>query len=410
MTAKKAIPYSPKAQIKELEKGVEDILPKDLFLQKLKDSYQSQIPLKIKFGADPSAPDIHLGHAVVLQKLKQFQEFGHRIDFLIGDFTSQIGDPTGRNKTRPQLTKEEIIENAKTYQDQVGKILDLKKTHVIFNSSWWNSLSLSDAFGLFSKITLQRLSQREDFSKRLKQNQPLFMHELLYPLIQAYDSVVLKSDVEVGGTDQTFNMLMGRDIQKAFDFKQTQVLFVLPLLEGLDGVQKMSKSLNNAISIQDSAKNIFGKILSLTDELMLRYYQLLSRRKSQDIEECLKKLTDKTLHPMEAKKKLAEEITSHYYGKEKAKEERLRFEDRFSKRKIPKDILTLQKQAGPLSLIDLFKQELNWCASNSEVRRLLKQKAVKINGKPFEKENLLTEKGKEYIISSGKLKIVKLKT
>lgn len=409
VTKNKVIPYSPQDQIKELERGTVDIIPKELFITKLEASYQTQTPLKIKFGADPSAPDIHLGHTVVLYKLKQFQDFGHKIDFLIGDFTSQIGDPTGKNKTRPHINREEVKKNATTYQTQIGKILDLKKTHVIFNSTWWETLSLSDCFHLFSKVTVQGITHRDDFSERLKKNQPIYMHEFLYPLMQAYDSVKLKSDIEIGGTDQIFNMLMGRNLQKAFHFKEAQVIFTLPLLEGLDGVHKMSKSLGNAISIQESPKNIFGKIMSLSDKMMIRYYLLLSQKNLKEIKELLKKVKSKNLHPMEAKKQLAEEITSHYYGREVAKKERRQFENRFSKRKIPQDILCLEKKEGEISLIQSFKEELNWCTSNSEVRRLIRQNAVKVNGKLFKKENLLIQEGKEYIISAGKLRIAKIK-
>ena len=433
---KKIIPFTPKDQLEELERGTQEIIPRELFLKKLNASYKNQIPLKIKFGADPSSPDIHIGHTIILQKLRQFQDFGHSIYFLIGDFTSQIGDPTGRIKTRPQLKMKEVKKNSITYRDQVKKILDIKKTKIVYNSEWWNLINANKFIQILSKTTVQMISKREDFSERFKKEQPLYMHEFIYPLVQAYDSYALKSDIEVGGTDQTFNMLMGRDLQKAYSqeeeththslkdsqkkpqkkrfkfekepLKEPQVVLTLPLLEGLDGVNKMSKSLGNAISINDEAKNIFGKIMSLSDHLMIRYYNLVSRKEKKTIEKILKAIKEKTLHPMEAKKDLAQEITSHYYSKERAQEERIRFENQFSKRKTPHDVKIVKKSSGTLSIISFLKDDLQWFQSNGEVRRILKQNGIKVNGKFLNKEQFPLESCKSYLIKAGKLRIVKI--
>lgn len=309
----KTISVSPQEQLAELKRGCVEIIPEDLFLEKLKKSYETQTPLKIKFGADPSRPDIHIGHAVVINKLKQFQDFGHEIQFLIGDFTARIGDPTGKSKTRPQLTKEEVIENAETYKAQVAKILDLSKTKIVFNGDWLDKLSSVEMIRLMSNITVQTMIRRDDFSKRIKSETPIHIHEFIYPIMQGYDSVVLESDVELGGTDQTFNLLMGRDLQRAAGLKEQQAILTMPILEGLDGVQKMSKSLGNYIGIDESAENMFGKMMSISDDLMIRYYNLLSRKPLKEVEKRVSEIKEGKIHPMEAKKQLAVEIVSHYY-------------------------------------------------------------------------------------------------
>ena len=403
----KLISVSPEDQLKELEYGCVDLIPRDIFLEKLKWSYDSQTPLKIKFGADPSRPDIHLGHAVILQKLKKFQEFGHEVIFLIGDFTAMIGDPTGKSKTRPTLSKEEVLEYSKTYQDQVAKVLDIEKLKIVFNSQWLDKLSVTDTIKIMSKTTVQTIMRRDDFSKRLKSEQPIHLHEFIYPLIQGYDSVALEADLEIGGTDQLFNLLMGRDLQNAFGQKHQQIVMTLPLLEGLDGVNKMSKSLDNYISVCDSSADIFGKLMSISDELMFKYYKLLSRKPVGIVSETVGDIKSGKLHPMEAKKRLAVEITAHYYPQNIADEERAKFEKRFSKKEVPDDLQTVKKEAGEISLVDLCT-ELGWIKSSSELRRLLKQGAVKVNNIQHKDLNLLIETGKSYLLKVGKLRLVQI--
>ncbi len=273
----KKIQIKPEEQFAELKRGAVELLPEDEFLAKLKESYEKDEPLKVKFGADPSRPDIHLGHTVVLQKLRLLQDFGHTIYFLIGDFTAKIGDPTGKSKTRPLLTDEEVIENAKSYSQQIGKILDMDKTEIVFNNDWLSKLTPIDLVRIMGKVTVSSLLERDDFSKRYKNQEAIHMHEFMYPIMQGWDSVELKADLELGGTDQTFNLLMGRHLQKAQEQKP-QCILTMPILEGTDGVQKMSKSLDNYISLEDTPTDMFGKLMSISDDLMARYYELLCRR------------------------------------------------------------------------------------------------------------------------------------
>lgn len=410
MNKKAIITVDPETQYEELMLGCSQVIPQDEFKEKLKYSYSTQTPLKIKLGADPSRPDIHLGHTVVLQKLRKFQDFGHQVYFLIGDFTGLIGDPTGKNKTRPQLTEKEVLENAKTYQEQIGKILDLSKIKIVYNSEWLKKLSVLDLITVLAKCTVQNIIRREDFANRLESETPIHMHELIYPILQGYDSYALEADIELGGTDQTFNLLMGRDLQKTLGQKHQQAVMTLPLLEGLDGVKKMSKSADNYISINESSENMFGKIMSISDAMMTKYYQLLSRKTVREIKATLDSIADNSLHPMEAKKQLAQEITSYYFPLEVAQEERTKFEERFSKKQIPDDILVreFKSSQGPLDLIALFK-ELGFAQSNSDIRRLFKQNAIKLNG-AIHKEEILKELiPGEYIFKIGKLKMVKVK-
>jgi tyrosyl-tRNA synthetase len=400
------ITVSPEDQIKELKRGCFEIIPEDEFLKKLKKSYETQKPLKVKFGADPSRPDIHLGHTVVLQKLKLLQEFGHEVYFLIGDYTAQIGDPTGKNKTRPILTAEEVLENAKTYQEQVGKVLDMSKTKVVFNKDWLGKFSGLDLIQLMAKATIGAILQRDDFNKRYTNSEAIYLHEAVYPILQGYDSVHLRADLELGGTDQTFNLMMGRHLQHSYN-QEAQCVLTMPLIEGTDGVHKMSKSMDNYIALTDTPTNMFGKLMSISDELMKKYYLLLSRRSAEEINEIVENITSGKLHPMMAKKNLAEEITGYYHGKDLAKEERDKFEARFSKKQIPDDIQTLIKPVGVINLLDLFL-ELSLIKSKSEGRRLIQQNAVKVNFENHSQEILSLEKNQEVILKIGKLRMLKI--
>ena len=397
---------SAKEQLKEIKRGSVDIIPEDELLKSLESSIEKNKPLIVKFGADPSRPDIHLGHSVVLQKLKLFQDLGHEVHFIIGDFTARIGDPTGKSKTRPILTDEEVVENAKTYTEQVGKILDMQKTKILFNNDWLSKLSPIDIIKLVSNVTVSSILERDDFSKRYKKQEAIYMHEFMYPLMQGYDSVAMKADIELGGTDQTFNLLMGRQLQKAYGQKP-QAILTMPILEGTDGVQKMSKSLDNYISLDDSSADMFGKMMSISDELMIRYYELLSRRSAQEIEKIVSGLKDGTQHPMDAKKNLASEIVDFYYPEGTGASERAKFEARFSKNKIPDDIQVYEASAGEINLLDLMV-EVEFIKSKGEGRRLLKQNAIKVDFKSYKEEQLLLESSSEYILKAGKLRLLKI--
>lgn len=400
------ITVNPSVQLAEIKRGSFEILPEEEFFKKLTKSFEEQKPLKIKFGADPSRPDIHLGHTVVLQKLRLLQDFGHEIYFLIGDYTAQIGDPTGKNKTRPILTAEEVMENAKTYQEQVGKILDMSKTHVVFNKTWLGKFSGLELIQLMSKATVGALLQRDDFSKRYNNSEAIYLHELIYPVLQGYDSVHLKADLELGGTDQTFNLMMGRQLQYAYG-QPAQCILTMPLIEGTDGVNKMSKSMDNYIALTDTPTDMFGKLMSISDELMKKYYLLLCRRPTAEVEAMIHGLNTGSIHPMEAKKALASEITGYYYGEEAGKEERLKFEARFSKKQIPDDIQIITRSAGTIALLDLFV-ELGLTKSKSDGRRLIQQNAVKVNFENHNKETLDVAADQEFIIKIGKLRMIKL--
>lgn len=400
------ITVKPEDQLKELKRGCFEIVPEEEFLKKLQKSYAEQKPLKIKLGADPSRPDIHLGHTVILNKMKLLQDFGHEIHFLIGDYTAQIGDPTGKNKTRPILTPEDVIENGKTYQEQIGKILDLEKTQVVFNGDWLGKFSGIDMIKLMSKATVGMMIEREDFHKRYTNQEPIYIHEFTYPLLQGYDSVHLKTDLELGGTDQTFNLMMGRHLQKVHG-QEPQCIMTMPLLEGLDGVNKMSKSLDNYIALTDTPTNMFGKMMSISDELMKKYYLLLSRRPAAEVEKIIAGLTDGSLHPMIAKKDIAEEITGYYHGAAAGKEERDKFEARFTKKQIPDDIQVVAKPEGVINLLDLMV-ELSLIKSKGEGRRLIQQNAVQVNFEKHTTDTVELKAGAELIVKVGKLRIFKL--
>jgi tyrosyl-tRNA synthetase len=402
------IKISAEEQLQEIRRGVHEILPEEELLKKLKKSFEKQTPLKIKFGADPSRPDIHLGHTVVLQKLRLLQDFGHEIYFLIGDYTAQIGDPTGKNKTRPILTEEDVKLNAQTYKEQVGKVLDMSRTHVVFNKDWLGKFSGLDLIQLMAKGTVGATLQREDFSKRYNSGEPIYLHEMVYPMLQGYDSVHLRADLELGGTDQTFNLMMGRHLQHAYG-QEPQCILTMPLIEGTDGVHKMSKSMDNYISLTESATDMFGKIMSISDELMKKYWLLLSRRSAAEVSAIISGLTDGSRHPMVTKKDLAQEITGYYHGEAAGAEERQKFEDRFSKKQLSEDIETVSREPGTLNLLDLMR-ELQFVQSNGEARRLLKQNAVKIDGKPHAAETFVLTGGQEVVLKVGKLRLVKIKS
>ncbi len=375
-------------QLELIERGTLEILPRHELVQKLKKSFENSKPLIIKAGFDPSAPDLHLGHTVLIQKMKQFQDLGHTVIFLIGDFTGMIGDPTGKSAVRKLLTKEEVLENAKTYKKQVFKILDPKKTEVRFNSEWMEKMTASLLIELSTHYTVARMLERDDFQKRFKEQTPISIREFMYPLVQGYDSVMLKADVELGGNDQKFNLLVGRELQKAYGQEQ-QVILTVPLLEGLDGVNKMSKSLNNYIGITESAQDIFGKAMSVSDTLMIKYYELLSDISSKELDELKNGIKSGKVHPKEAKVKLAKELTERFGGKGTGEEAAKNFEEQFSKGNASKDRIIIEKPKGDMQIIDFLHQTLaSLNFSKTEFRRLMSQNAVRL----YPKGDLSNEK------------------
>ncbi|HRD70974.1 MAG TPA: tyrosine--tRNA ligase [Legionella sp.] len=386
----------------ELMRGCEEILPQHELEKKLKKG----TTLKIKAGFDPTAPDIHLGHTVLLNKLRQFQLYGHEVIFLIGDFTAMIGDPTGKNVTRMPLSEETVLENAKTYQEQVFKILDPEKTTIAFNSQWLGQFNATDLIRLAATHTVARMLERDDFSKRYATNQPIAIHEFLYPLLQGYDSVALKADVELGGTDQRFNLLMGRELQKHYGF-EPQVVMMTPLIEGLDGVKKMSKSLDNYIGINEPAVDMFGKIMSVSDELMWRYIDLLSFKTGAEIQQ-LKKTVAEGQNPRDIKIDFAKEIVTRFHDHFQAEQVHKEFIERFQKGIIPEDLEEiLYKSNESVSLSQLLKQ-LDLTASTSEAIRMIKQGAVKINSEKVSDPALVLDLQQCYIIQVGKRRIAKV--
>lgn len=367
------------------ERGTDEILP----LDELKKKLAKNKPLRIKAGFDPTAPDLHLGHTVLINKLKQLQDLGHDILFLIGDFTGMIGDPTGKSATRPPLTQEQVLENAQSYQDQVFKILDKEKTTVVYNSEWMNKMSSTDMIKLASQQTVARMLERDDFSKRYKSGKSISIHEFLYPLIQGYDSVALESDVELGGTDQKFNLLMGRELQKQADMEQ-QVILTMPILEGLDGVQKMSKSLDNYIGIDDAPDEMFGKIMSISDELMWRYLELLSFETLETIASW-KTEVENGENPRNIKFRLAEEIITRFHSNDAAKQAQQNFINRFAKNKVPDEMPEFSFDAG-IKIANLLK-DAGLVNSTSDAFRMIKEGAAKIEGEKIADRNLVPEAG-----------------
>ena len=388
----------------ELKRGCEEILLEDELIAKLKEGK----PLKIKAGFDPPAPDLHLGHTVLINKLRAFQQLGHEVIFLIGDFTGLIGDPTGKNVTRKPLTREEVLANAQTYKDQVFKILDPAKTRVAFNSEWMNELGAAGMIKLAARQTVARMLERDDFKKRYANNQSIAIHEFLYPLVQGWDSVALQADVEMGGTDQRFNLLMGRELQKD-EGQRPQTVMMVPLLEGLDGVQKMSKSLGNYVGITDAPNDMFGKIMSISDELMWRYYDLLSFRALEDIA-ALKQQVAAGANPRDVKIELAKEIIARFHDQAAADAAHQDFIQRFSKNALPDDIpqLSVSCDGDSMPIANLLK-EAGLVDSTSEAIRMIKQGAVKLNGDTkVEDTKLDIAKGSEAIYQVGKRKFAKI--
>ena len=393
-----------KESLELIKRGIDEVLTEDDLISKLKSKKQ----LTVKVGFDPTAPDLHLGHTVILNKMRHFQDLGHKVVFLIGDFTGRIGDPSGKNKTRPALEKEELKKNAKTYSDQVFKILNKDLTDIRFNSEWCEDLGADGIIGLASKYNLGRMLERDDFSKRYKANQQIAIHEFLYPLIQAYDSIALNADVEMGGTDQKFNLLVGRELQRAFD-QEPQVCITLPILEGLDGTNKMSKSLDNYVGINEDPDEMFGKIMSISDDLMWRWFELLSFRPINELNE-LKKEVKSGMNPRDTKILLAEEIIERFHSKDDAENAKNTFLDRFQKGAKPKDIETFSISLDDDIAIGNLLKESGLVQSTSEAMRLVKQGAVKINDEKIDDPKLSIEKNQELLVQVGKRRFLKIKT
>jgi len=387
----------------EIKRGAEEILVEDELLEKLKIGK----PLKIKAGFDPTAPDLHLGHTVLINKLRQFQQLGHEVIFLIGDFTGMIGDPTGKNVTRKALTKEDVLANAETYKDQVFKILDPAKTTVAFNSTWMEKLGAAGMLKLASRQTVARMMERDDFKKRYASGQSIAIHEFMYPLVQGWDSVALEADVELGGTDQKFNLLMGRELQKS-EGQRPQTVLMMPLLEGLDGVQKMSKSLNNYIGITDSPTEMFGKIMSISDDLMWRYYELLSFKPIEEIEGYKTKIAE-GMNPRDVKIDLAKELITRFHDEALAQGAHDEFINRFQKGAMPDDMpeLAITAEGGEIAIANLLK-EASLVVSTSDAFRMIKQGAVKIDGEKVMDKSLMISSGSQAIYQVGKRKFAKV--
>ncbi|MCZ6639256.1 MAG: tyrosine--tRNA ligase [Candidatus Dadabacteria bacterium] len=393
----------PQEQLEIIKRGTSEIISEEELLAKFKRSAEENEPLRIKAGFDPTAPDLHLGHCVLLKKLREFQNLGHTVLFLIGDFTAMIGDPSGRSETRPPLTEAEVKQNAETYERQVFKILDRNKTEVVFNSAWLASMTAAELLKLSTLENVARMLERDDFDKRYKSGVSISINEFLYPLIQAYDSAQIKADVELGGTDQTFNILLGRDVQRYFK-QDPQVAILLPILEGLDGVRKMSKSLGNYIAVEDSAVDIFGKVMSVSDDLMWRYYELLTYRTDKEINEL------KSRHPMDAKKALAFELTSWLQSEDEAIAAKGDFETKFSNREFPEDAREVHLgKDDNRTVLDLVVQSSESLKSRGEAKRLILQGGVSIEGEKITDINKLVSNSGSLQVRIGKKEFVVIK-
>ncbi len=399
-------------ELEILSQGVEDLITKEDLRKRLIETRNEDRPLKVKLGLDPSAPDIHLGHTVVLNKLKQFQDFGHEVHLIIGDFTGMIGDPSGKSETRKQLTEEEVRENARTYQEQFSRVLDSEKTVLHFNSSWLGELMLEDIINIASRYTVARMLERDDFATRMNENKPIAIHEFFYPLLQGYDSVALDADIELGGTDQRFNLLVGRRLQREFE-QVPQVVMMMPLLEGLDGTQKMSKSLDNYIGINEDPNTMYGKVMSLPDDLILRYFELVTDLPPAQVEEQREKLEDDGTNPMEVKKYLAEKIVSNFHDSKKAQKAAQEFARVFSEGEKPEDmtevtISTDQLDNGKLWIVRLISAT-GMVDSNSEARRLIKQGAVTLDDEKIETIDYDVPVEDEMILQIGKRRFARIR-
>ena len=394
---------SPQEQLRRLKRGAVEIISEEDLLRKL----ERRTPLRVKTGFDPTAPDLHLGHTVLIQKMRQFQELGHEVIFLIGDFTGMIGDPSGKSETRKQISREEVLENAATYKEQIFKILDPETTVVDFNSRWMEKLGAAGLLDLSGKYTVARMLERDDFKKRYHAREAIGIHEFMYPLIQGYDSVVLEADVELGGTDQKFNLLVGRELQREAGM-EPQVVCMMPLLEGTDGVQKMSKSLNNHIGITSPPEEMYGRTMSISDELMWRYRELLSSRDLDEIEEDKSSVAAGSLHPMEVKKALAGEIVERFHGREAAKSAREYFKTRHQRRSIPRDI---RKSFSPPERIWVCQLllDLEFARSKSDARRLVAQRAVRVDGAVVNDPNFEFQRDSHRVVEVGKNRIAQVR-
>ncbi|KAF0122770.1 MAG: tyrosyl-tRNA synthetase [bacterium] len=397
-------------QLEIIKRGTVEVLIEDELVKKLRDSEKNRTPLRIKAGFDPTAPDLHLGHTVLIQKLKQFQDLGHHVMFLIGDFTGMIGDPSGKSETRKALSKKDILINAKTYQRQIFKILDPQKTQIVYNSQWMEKMDGAELIKLCAQYTVARMLERDDFYKRYSNQQPISIHEFIYPLIQGYDSVALKADVELGGTDQKFNLLVGREIQKSYH-QNPQVIITMPILEGLDGVNKMSKSLNNYIGIDEPPQEIFGKVMSISDDLMMRYYELISDISLKGLGTLKENIRTGKEHPKETKKKLAIEIVGRFYNREEALKASEEFDLIFKHRETPermeeKQICWNEENIWLPRLITMCSEVAK---SNSESKRLIKQGGVSINREKVVDENIEIPAKGEYILKIGKREFIKVR-
>lgn len=399
-------------QLEVIKRGVAEIIPEEELVEKLKRSLASGQPLKVKLGLDPTAPDIHLGHTVVLNKLRQFQDLGHQVILIIGDFTGRIGDPSGKSETRKQLTESEVLKNAETYRQQIFKILDQEKTRIVFNSEWLGPMSFAQVVELAAKYTLARMMEREDFAKRYRQGQPISIHELLYPLMQGYDSVALQADVELGGTDQKFNLLVGRVIQKEFG-QEPQIALTMPILEGLDGVQKMSKSLGNYVGINEPPGEMYGKLMSIPDELMLRYFELLTRLPLEELREIARGLKQGTIHPRDAKMRLARELVAQYHSEAEAREAEREFQNVFQRKELPDQIPEFkigqdELENGQMWLPRLLVR-LKLAPSTSEARRLISQGAVEINQQRVDGLDTRVELTDGMVIRAGRRRFARVR-
>ncbi|MFH1218065.1 MAG: tyrosine--tRNA ligase [Pseudomonadota bacterium] len=396
-------------QVALIERGAVDVISREDLVKKLKKSQETGVPLRVKAGFDPTAPDLHLGHTVLIQKLKHFQDLGHNVLFLIGDFTGMIGDPTGKSETRKPLTQNDVARNAETYKEQIFKILDPEKTTVMFNSQWLGALTSYEFVKLASHLTVARMLEREDFRERFNNQRPISIHEFLYPLIQGYDSVAMKADVELGGTDQLFNVLMGRDLQRSWG-QDPQVVITMPLLEGLDGVNKMSKSLGNYIGITDKADDIYGKVLSVSDELMFRYYDLLSDLTTDQIASLKADMESGAIHPKDVKKKLARELTARFYDAETALRAEENFESIFKKHDLPDDIPEIDVAADDAVIwLPRLLTIAGMVSGTGEARRMIAQSAVTVNGeKVTDVDNQVPASG-DVLLKVGKRRFCRVK-
>ncbi len=393
-----------KTALEEIQRGTQEIIGLEYIEKLVRAYFQSGKTFKVKAGFDPTAPDLHLGHTVLLQRLATFQKYGGIVSFLIGDFTGMIGDPSGKSETRKPLSKEQVLVNAKTYEEQVYKVLDSSKMEIVFNSKWFDSLGARGMIELAAKFSVARMLERDDFEKRFKNQNPISIVEFFYPLLQGYDSVALDCDIECGGMDQKFNLLMGRHLQRAYGASKEQSVVMVPLLEGLDGVNKMSKSLGNYVGITQEPKEMFGRLLSISDTLMWRYYELLSTKSLAEIAALKKGVENGNLHPKIVKENLALEIIARYYDIQSANEAKAEFDRVFSKDEAPSEMPTFEKKAG--IWIAQLMSECGLCASNSEALRLIKQGGVKINGEKLEDSKWNLQAG-EYVIQAGKRKFAR---